>query len=186
MDSSSRGDRLLLATARIGAPKGLGGFLRIHSYSGEFEHILGLEEVFLSAPDSETDRANGAQRAPLRLKVRARDAGDWGASLAFEGYDSPEAARKLTGMEILVPKELASPLKSDEYYIHDLVGLKVVSSGRQVATVAGVLDGGADPLLELRPVSGAPSALVPFRKIFVGEVDLEAGTLELLAEWLLE
>jgi len=38
----------------------------------------------------------------------------------------------------------------------------------------------------MHPISGGPAVLVPFRKLFVGDVDLEAGTLDLLAGWLLE
>jgi 16S rRNA processing protein RimM len=177
----------VLAIGRLGAPKGLRGDLKVQSYSGEFKHILGLKSARLRG----TDPATGAPRL-LELAVsRVERSGD-GLSMAFAGYDSPEAARVLTGMDILAERADCAPLGKNEWYVADLVGLSLVSEGKSVATVRSVLEGGADPWLEAVLPAGAGeggasrTALVPFRKEFVGEVDLEAGTIEILAPWLLE
>ena len=84
------------------------------------------------------------------------------------------------------PREGASQLRANEWYIHDLVGLKLMVSGTSVGEVLGVLDGGADPLLEVRVAASGAQVLVPFRSEFIGDVDCGAGTMELLAGWLLE
>lgn len=105
--------------------------------------------------------------------------------MAFEGYESPETARKLTGMDILVPREEAAPLGENEWYIADLVGLELVAEGKRLGRVESVLEGGPEPWLEAR-LPGGGKAIVPFRKEFVGEVRLEAGEIELLAPWILE
>lgn len=163
--------------ARVGSPRGVSGYLKLHSYSGEYAHLAALTEVILESP------ASGRKRA----RIVGTESGAWGMSALFEGFPSPETARSLTGMDILVPPDRASPLKENEWYVSDLVGLRLVLEGRAVATVEGVLDGAADPLLECRlpGASGGP-VLVPFRKEFVGEVDVKAGTIELLHGWLLE
>lgn len=169
--------------ARIGAPRGVAGYLKLHSYSGEFGHLEGLGEVLLVMPGEPAGPGGQKKRA----RIIARESGDWGMSVLFEGYPSPEKARALTGFEIMVPPEAASPLREGEWYISDLIGLDLVSGGRAVARVEGVLDGAADPLLECR-VRG-PSGkvvLVPFRKEFIGAVDTDSGTMELLDEGLLE
>ncbi|MCX7028144.1 MAG: ribosome maturation factor RimM [Spirochaetes bacterium] len=168
----------LLAVAKLGAPRGLGGFLKLQSYSGEYGHLIGLKKV-LAAPGSSPEKVK-------TLTVRAVMSGDWGASFAFEGYDTPETARALTGLEIFLPRSEASPLRKNEYYIHDLVGLSVLLDHRRVGEVVAVLDGGADPLLEILVDGTGARPLVPFRTIFVGGVDLSARSLELLAGWLLE
>jgi ribosomal 30S subunit maturation factor RimM len=67
----------------------------------------------------------------------------------------------------------------------DLVGLKLVLGGKCVARISGVFDGSSDPCLEASMPKGRV-VLIPFRKEFVGEVDLQAGIVELLAPWLLE
>jgi 16S rRNA processing protein RimM len=168
----------LMAVAKLGAPRGLGGFLKVLSYSGEYGHLVGLKKV-LGAFEASPDEAT-------LLSIREVQSGDWGASFAFEGYDSPETARALTGMILFLPRSEACPLRKGEYYIRDLVGLSVILGGSRVGKVVGILEGGADPLLEVLIDGKGTKPLVPFRSPFVGDVDIEAGSLELLAGWLLE
>jgi 16S rRNA processing protein RimM len=184
-----------LAIGRLGAPKGVRGDLKVHSYSGESAHFRKLKEADLRG----TDPATGAPRL-LKLKVERIEGSGPSLTMAFAGYPTPESARALTGLDIVVPRAEAAPLKSNEWYVVDLVGLSLVVAGEKVAVVRSILDGGADPWLEAlipsapaargpkaRPAkpAGERTALVPFRKEFVGKVDLEAGTIELLAPELL-
>lgn len=168
----------LVAVARLGAPRGLHGFLRLHSYSGEYDHIKTLKDIIL-ASESKPDSGRKAT-------IRAFETGDWGVSAAFEGYDSPERARELTGMNILVPRSRASPLKDNEWYISDLVGMQLVLGDSAVGTIEGVLEGGPDPLLEVRLSDSGKTVLVPFRNEFIGTVDSTKKYMKLLAGWLLE
>lgn len=168
----------LLAVAKLGAPRGIKGSLKVHSYSGEYSHIEKLKTI-LVAPE-------GKPEAGRRLSVAFADRGDWGLGLVFAGYESPEKARALTGLFLYLPRDEASPLGKNEYYIHDLVGLRVLCGGEDVGLIQAVLDGASDPLLEVRRASAPGTFLVPFRKEFVGELDLKKGTLDLLAGWLLE
>jgi 16S rRNA processing protein RimM len=168
----------MLAVAKTGTPRGLGGHLKLHSYSGEFKHLLKLKEVLL-APESR----------PMEGKMMAIagfQSGAWGASVLFKGYESPEKAKALTGLVLYLPRDKVSPLSEGEYYIHDLVGMALVFQGNVEGKVEAVLDGGADPLLEVRRVQKEGSFLVPFRSVFVGRVDLTERTIELVAGWLLE
>lgn len=187
----------LLAIGRLGAPKGLRGDLKLQSYSGETKHILRLRSVRLRRPEPDGASASGGgQDVPgsrvLELAVQRVTESGFGLTIAFLGYDSPEKARVLTGMELVAPRSECAPLKDNEWYIADLVGLSLVADGRVLATVRSVLEGGPDPWLEAELVSGPGQggvgrrALVPFRKEFVGEVDLDSGTIELLAPYLLD
>ncbi len=177
-------DRDFVSIGRLGAPKGVKGDLKVQSYSGESAHFRELQEVELR-PSAAGGAAVGAKAPSLRLKV-LRVGGD-GPSLtmAFEGYPSPEAARSLTGLDIVVPRAKAAPLGPDEWYIDDLVGLALVSGGERLAKVASVLEGGAEPWLEA-VLDGGRRAIVPFRGAYVGEVDIAAGTIELLVPELLD
>jgi len=168
----------LLAVAKLGAPKGINGFLKLHSYSGEFGHLKKLRDVLL-APEDRPDLGK-------RVRIRGTEGGSVSLSMGFEGYDSPETARALTGMELFLPRSSASPLKKNEWYIRDLIGLKLVYMKKTAGVIEAVLDGGADPLLEVRLDDAGRKILVPFRSEFVGEVDCESGFMELTAGWLLE
>jgi len=176
METTYKGN--LLAVARLGAPRGLGGYLKVHSHSGEFGHLSILKEALL-APE-------GMPEQGKLYPVSGIQTGAWGMSISFSGYDSPEKARVLTGLEWYLPREKASVLGPSEYYINDLIGLRLVHEGKTVGKVRAVLEGGADPLLEIVRDGVVSSVLVPFRTIFVGEVDIGGGTIELLAGWLLE
>jgi 16S rRNA processing protein RimM len=121
----------------------------------------------------------------------------------FTGYDTPEKAKTLGGAEILVPRELAAPVKKDEFYIEDLKGLSLVPTARESAArvptskteqetpkvlgiVRDVIEGGGGELLEVEMRASGKIALIPFRSEFIGDVSLENGTVELAAEWFLE
>ena len=188
----------LMAIGRIGAPKGVHGELKVNSYSGEYEHFLKLKEVLLEgearvasakaalpSPVAAPEPNSASPKRRMKLRVLRAQATDGGLVMTFEGYESPEAARKLTGMDIMAPRSQASPLRENEWYIADLIGLTLVSEGRQLARVESVLDGGSEPWLEAR-LTGGGKAVVPFRKEFVGEVRLDKGEIELLAPWILE
>ena len=168
----------LLAVAKLGAPRGVKGSLKVHSYSGEYSHIEGLKSALVAPEGSPGD----GRRLPIAFAER----GDWGLGLVFAGYESPEKARALTGLLIYLPRDEASPLGKNEYYIHDLVGLRVVCGGEVVGLIQAVLDGASDPLLEVSRAGLGGTFLLPFRNEFVGEVDLKKRTLDLLAGWLME
>lgn len=170
-----------LAVARLGSPRGLHGYLKVHSFSGEYGHILKLKEVVLYPPKSAIQQSS----TPCKLKVRGFEEGDWGIAIAFAGFESPETAQELVGMEIVVPREQACPLRDNEWYIGDLVGMDLVYQGTVMATVASVLDGGPDPLLEAELKDDGRTVLVPFRNEFIGKVDTKAGSMELLVDWIL-
>ncbi|MEN6499203.1 MAG: ribosome maturation factor RimM [Rectinema sp.] len=168
---------MYLAVARLGAIRGLKGELRLISYSGEFSHIAEAGEILVGG-------SLGLEDART-LKVQQVLVGGWGASIVFEGYRTPEKARQLVGRELFLPRGQACPKKKGEYYVADLVGMIATVDGARVGVVAAVLEGGADDLLEITRDSGG-TALVPFRREFVGEVDEEKGEFEIVSPWILE
>lgn len=165
----------LLAVARLGSVRGLHGEMRLYSYSGEYEHIRRATEIMAGVPGDETT---------LRpLKIKALSESPHGVGILFEGYDTPEKARSLTGFDVYLPREMAAPRAPGEYYIADLVGMAVHTAEGPVGTVTAVVEGGADDLLEIEHLGRR--YLVPFRKEFIGEVDEELRRLELLTPWIL-
>ncbi|MDR0400431.1 MAG: ribosome maturation factor RimM [Treponema sp.] len=159
--------------ALVGPPFGLKGFVKIRSLSGEFEHLLTLKQAVL--------RQGG------REQLREIEAAAGGPSLImkFRGFNSPEAARVLTGAELLVSREEAAPLRRGEYYIEDLKGLEVWEGAEALGLITDVLEGGGGSLVELRLKNGE-TRLVPFRDEFFGDIDLAGRRAPLLCRWILE
>jgi 16S rRNA processing protein RimM len=98
------------------------------------------------------------------------------ALLELAGIKDRGAAEELAGREVWVGKELLAALDEDEFYWHELVGLRVVTeSGRSLGRVKALFaTGGHDVLV----VSGhGREYFIPARREFMLAVDQEAGLL---------
>ena len=158
--------------AILGAPFGLSGRVKIESLSGEEKHLFDLQKATLRKEEQEKEYTIEEMfSSPLSFKLK--------------GIDSPEAAKALTGAEILVPRDHAAPLKNDEFYIEDLRGLEVIAEGITVGSISALFEGGGGFLAEITLKNGEKK-LVPFRDQFFGKIDLAAGTAELENIWILE
>jgi 16S rRNA processing protein RimM len=94
--------------------------------------------------------------------------------LAFEGIDSPEAVKALTGADVRAAVD-EIPLGPDEYLDADLVGLRLTDElgadlGRVVVAVEHYP---AQDFLVVDP----GRKLVPLVKAFVNRVDVRGGTI---------
>jgi 16S rRNA processing protein RimM len=158
----------------IGRPHGVHGAVKIRTYSGEVDHFRSLCEV-------EVER-DGRRRRYTITDVRVQG---MTPVLTFEGIDSPEAARLLTGGELCVPANSAAPLGNDEFYLRDLVGCAVSSGATDHGVVVGVIDAAQAPLLEVELTDGTVR-LVPFMRVYVGDVDIEGRRIELETPWILD
>ena len=163
----------------VGAPFGLKGFVKVKSLSGESEHFFRLKEVTLR---------KGQKEESLKVEEILTHGEGRNISLLmrFTGIDDPDKAKSLTGAEIIASREYAAPLKEGEYYIEDLKGLEVVGKdGEILGEIVDIIEGGGGYLVELRLCSNV-IRLVPFRKEFFGEVDLEKANIVLFEPWVLD
>jgi 16S rRNA processing protein RimM len=63
--------------------------------------------------------------------------------LAFEGYETVEAADRLAGAELRVPESSLQALPEGSYYLHQLVGCRVETIDGAPVGEVGRVDGGA-------------------------------------------
>ena len=98
--------------------------------------------------------------------------------VVFDGVYDRDLADRLRGVRLCVDSgQVPAPEDPDEFNDHQLVGLTAVTSaGEVVGEVTGIDHAPASDLLVLRRPDGR-SALVPFVKAIVPEVDLGAGRL---------
>ena len=97
--------------------------------------------------------------------------------LRFEGYLDRTRAEQLRG-EIIEIEDADLPAPPEgEHYIHDLVGLQVVTvDGRALGRLAEVLQTGANDVYLVRR-SGERDILLPAIADVIQEVDLDGGRL---------
>lgn len=102
------------------------------------------------------------------------------------GVDDRDAARRYCDNDLAVEEVALPPLEDEEYYWHQLQGLKVYShfGGAEVllGKVDHLLETGANDVLVVRKCAGSIDArerLIPYVPgQFVGEIDLAAGRMD--------
>lgn len=162
-----------IAIGVIRRPHGVRGAIKVFSFSGETEHFTALTEVEL--------RGDSVRRV---MKVASVEIQNSVPVIHLEGVNNPEDARALAGCELWVGREHAAPLRPEEYYVTELVGMCVVVGTAPVGRIVAVADGAQAPLLEVD--LGDRTALVPFMEPFVDVPDRATRQLELMTPWVLD
>lgn len=163
----------MIAIGKIRTSHGVRGFVKIVTFSGETEHVFKLKKVML--------KSDGLEQEYLVEEVQPL--GD-SVILKFATVDSPENAKALAGMDIMVPRDKAAPLKKGEYYHADLYGCELTFDGEKLGRVNSIVEGGGGELFEVVLNSGE-TVLVPFRDEFIGDISVEKKLIELRNRWIL-
>src|SRR6476659_2194266 len=152
-----------ICVARIGAPHGVRGEVKIWSYTADPLAIADYGPL-------ETE--DGSARFELETLRIAKDH----LVARLKGVADRDAAAQLTNTDLFVPRDrLPSPQAGDEFYHADLIGDAVVDSGgHELGSVAAIHNFGAGDLIEITPAEGGPTVLIPFTEAAVPLVDIAA------------
>jgi len=92
--------------------------------------------------------------------------------LKLRGVDDIEAAEKLRNAFVKIEAALALPCAEDEYYVADLVDMRVVTDdGCELGTISDVISTGANDVYIVK-CEGKKDALIPAIKECVLSVDI--------------
>jgi 16S rRNA processing protein RimM len=147
---------------------------RAHGLRGEVTVEVRTDAPALRFVDGARFATDPAERGPLTLRTAREHSG--ALLLACEGVDDRTAAESLRGTMLLV--EAAASDEPDAWYDDELVGLRAErADGTLLGEVVGLLTGGAQDLLEVRPpgASRGATVLVPFVTALVPVVDVAGG-----------
>jgi 16S rRNA processing protein RimM len=160
---------MLLVVGRVGRPHGLHGAVTVEVRTDDPVERFKPGALLLTDP---------ADRGPLTVSAVHWHAGR--LLLGFDGFDDRDAVEALRDTLLQVDSAELKPLADpEEFYDHDLIGLRVVTSGGEhVGAVSDVLHHGQDLLV----VDGAGARagteiLIPFVAAIVPEVDVAGGRL---------
>lgn len=181
---------------------GVSGEFKVESTSGEYDHFYHMDEVTI------TDGTNSRL-----VKIESVKEGNNVLYMKLAGINSPEDAAKFNRWEIVVPREKAHKLQKDEWYIEDLKGSSVwykdtagdtapaLDDDSVVGTVTNVLEGGSGYLVEIKLSESCRllgddikfnrkgkvnTVYVPFKDEFIGKINIEEKTMQLMHLWILE
>ena len=98
--------------------------------------------------------------------------------LKFKGLDNINDIEKYRQKSLYVTRKNAVRLQRDEYFIADLIGLKVQDEdGKELGTVKDVIETGANDVYEVEMADGK-SLLLPAIKQCILNGDVENGTMQ--------
>ena len=152
-----------ICVAQIGGPHGIRGEVRLKSFTAD---PLAVKDYGpLTTEDGAASFVIEAVRpAKGHLVARLRGVGD------------RNAAERLAGIKLFMPRERLPPPAADEFYHADLVGLAAVTGdGTEIGTVVAMHDFGAGDILELRPTAGGTTIMLPFNDACVPNIDIAGG-----------
>jgi 16S rRNA processing protein RimM len=148
----------------FGAPHGVRGELRVKAYTAEPLALLDYGPL---------ESEDGSRRFVIEA---ARPVKDDLIVARIAGLRDRDAAAALTNTKLYVDRSKLPEAEEDEFYLTDLVGLRVEdSSGALLGTVASVPNYGAGDLLEIALTESRRTVHLPFTRAFVPEVDIAGG-----------
>lgn len=114
--------------AKISSVYGKGGYLRLQSFSDFPDRFFKLKTVFVEFY---------ASLKSLKIEKVKFDGED--LLVKFEKFDSDKDVEMFTGKELFIPETEITALPEDTFYIHDLIGSKVVYRDRELGVIEDVM-----------------------------------------------
>ena len=148
--------------ARLVGPFGIQGWLKVNPFTESPEGLAGFERWVVRTRE-------GWQEMSLEdFAMHSK-----GPVAKLAGCEDRNAAEKMRGADVAIPREALGDAEEGQLYRVDLVGLEVVdATGAVLGRVEGFFDTGETGVMV---VSGTRERLIPFIADYVKAVDREAG-----------
>lgn len=149
----------------ISSTHGVHGEVKVFPTTDDVNRFKKLKEALLRLPSGEQ----------LPLKIVSVKFFKQFAILKFDGYDSINDIEKYRGLSLYVSRENAVRLAKDEYYIADLIGMRVVDEeGQELGELTDVMETGANDVYVIAKPDGS-ELLLPAISQCILHVDVEEG-----------
>jgi 16S rRNA processing protein RimM len=151
-----------LIVGEIVGPFGVAGEVKLYPITDFPERLRRYRRLVLALPDGSRQEAR-VRRARPHKNV-------W--LLKLQDVNTVEAAEALRGAQALVPAALAEPLPQGHFYLHEIMGLRVVTAaGEELGTVTDILRSPAND------VYVAGDLLIPAVKEMIERIDPAEGVI---------
>ena len=166
----------ILQVGAVTSTHGLAGEVKVFPTTDDVKRFKKLKHVLLDT---------GKELLPLEI-VQVKFFKQM-VILKFKGYDKIEDVMGFKGKNLFVTRENAVKLKKNEYFIADLIGMKVYTEDESyLGVLKDVLATGANDVYEVNMENGK-DVLIPAIRQCILDVDVENGVMKVhLLEGLLE
>ncbi len=162
--AASSAEPRFLVIGRVNKPHGVRGEIRVTPFTDDPARFARLKRIYF---DEDGSRSAEVESSRLHKGL---------ALLKLVGYGDREAADSLREQWIYVAVEDADPLAEGEYYLYQLIGLRVVDDqGNALGELTEVIETGANNVFVVEGESG--QRLIPDIPDVVRAIDFEAGTM---------
>lgn len=157
----------LLQVGIITSTHGVRGEVKVYPTTDDPRRFRRLKEVVLDTG-----------REKLNLEIEGVKFFKQFVILKFKGLDNINDIEKYRQKSLYVTRKNAVRLQRDEYFISDLIGLKVQDEdGTELGMVKDVIETGANDVYEVEMADGR-SLLLPAIKQCILNVDVENGMMQ--------
>ena len=152
-----------VCVARIGAAHGTTGEVRLWPFTMHADAVAAYGPL---------QTADGTRA----FEIEALRPGKDFLIARLKGVADRAAAERLRNTDLYVPRERLPAAKPEEFYYADLVGLRADdAAGTAIGVVVAVHNFGAGDILEIAPVAGGDTVMLPFSTAAVPSVEIAAG-----------
>ena len=153
----------LILLGQFGAPHGLKGEVRLKTFTQDPFSIGDYGPL-------QTEDGRRFEISDLRPAKEVLIA-------KVKGVSDRNAAERLTNLKLYVDRAVLGESEEDDEFFHaDLVGLGIEDeAGVALGQVQALYDFGAGDMVEIKPIGGGKTILLPFTKAAVPQIDIESG-----------
>lgn len=145
----------------ISSTHGVRGEVKVFPTTDDAQRFKSLKHVILDA-----------KRERIDLEVQSVKFFKQFVILKFKGIDNINDIEKYKGMPLLVAREDAVELEEDEYYIADLIGMKVETDEGEIGKLTDVIETGANEVYVVE-FENLGEVLIPAIYECILDVDVE-------------
>lgn len=158
--------RNTVTVGTVAKPQGIKGEIKVNPLTDDNKRFFDLKKVIIGGVHY---AVAGARVTPAGVFVK------------LDGIEDRNAAELLRGKEIYVSREDAVALPDGRYFIADIIGCRLIKSGKPFATVKDVLQYSSTDIYEAAMDKGGRVAF-PALKQVIEKIDVEEGVIEVNAE----
>ena len=158
----------MVVMGQVVAPYGIKGWIKVRSFTEALDSLLDFPVWWLGK------EGNWRESRVIEASVHGKT-----IVASIEASPDRNAAERLKGLQIAVPRSSLPDAEEGEYYWLDLIGLRVFNlEGVELGVVDDIIETGANDVLQ---VKGEKVHLIPFVAKFVHDVDRKNGLIR--ADW---
>ncbi|MBS1517466.1 MAG: 16S rRNA processing protein RimM [Bacteroidetes bacterium] len=171
-----------ISVGKIVKPIGVKGNLKVVYLTDFPERFNELDKVYLFNENKEDFLTFNSE---FEFEISEKKIFSGYVNIRLHGFSDKDSVKDFIGAVVMIPESDRVELPEDNFYFYDLIGAEVFDKGKRLGVVDSFSDFGSGDLLNI--IIDGRKVLIPFRKEFVKQIDLNNKMIELdLIEGFLE